>query len=298
MDIVAKYLDPRVASQLATMELRARLIVEGFLTGLHRSPFHGFSAEFSEHRAYHPGDDLRYLDWKVLGRTGRYYVKQFEEETNLRAVIAIDRSASMGYASEGSLSKFTYATYLAAAFAYLALLQKDAVGLALYDHALGTYYPPRAQRSYLGELLSALDRVQPSQVTDTAGALEVLAERIHRRSLVIVLSDFFDDLGRVATALKHLRHQRHEVIALQVLDRQELDFRFGLAATFRDMETGQEMITQPHQLRTAYADAVRDFTEQLKAACYTANVDFLQITTDQTFDRALREYLVRRHRVR
>jgi len=298
VDIVAKYLDPRVASQLATMELRARLIVEGFLTGLHRSPFHGFSAEFSEHRAYHPGDDLRYLDWKVLGRTGRYYVKQFEEETNLRAVIAIDRSASMGYASEGSISKFTYATYLAAAFAYLAMLQKDAVGLALYDHTLSTYYPPRAQRSYLGELLAALDRVQPSQVTDTAGALEVLAERIHRRSLVIVLSDFFDDLDRVATALKHLRHQRHEVIAIQILDRRELDFRFGLAATFRDMETGQEMVTQPLQLRSAYADAMQDFIEQLKATCYAANVDFLQVVTDQAFDRALREYLVRRHRAR
>jgi uncharacterized protein (DUF58 family) len=298
VDIVARYLDPRVASQLATMELRARLIVEGFLTGLHRSPFHGFSAEFSEHRAYHPGDDLRYLDWKVLGRTGRYYVKQFEEETNLRAIIAVDRSASMAYASDGDISKFTYATFLAAAFAYLAMLQKDAVGLALYDHELATYYPPRAHRSYLGELLTALDRVQPSQTTDTASALEVLAERIHRRSLLIVLSDFFDDLERVATALKHLRHQRHEVIAIQVLDRRELDFRFGLAATFRDMETSQEMITQPMQLRHAYVEAVHTFVEQLKSTCYRTNVDFLQVVTDQPFDRALREYLVRRHRVR
>jgi len=298
MDIVAKYLDPRLASQLATMELRARLIVEGFLTGLHRSPFHGFSAEFSEHRAYHPGDDLRHLDWKVLGRTDRYYVKQFEEETNLRAVIAVDHSASMAYASEGMVSKFTYATYLAAALAYLAMLQKDAVGLALYDQSLRTYYPPRARRSYIGELLAALDRTQPSQQTNTAGSLEALAERLHRRSLVIVISDFFDDLEQVATSLKHFRHDHHEVIAVQVLDRRELDFRFGIAATFRDMETGEEMITQPLQVRTSYATAVEQFIETLRAHCYAANIDYVHAITDQPFDRILREYLVRRHRVR
>lgn len=298
MDIVAKYLEPRIASQLATMELRARLIVEGFLTGLHRSPFHGFSAEFSEHRAYHPGDDLRYLDWKVLGRTDRYYVKQFEEETNLRAVIAVDRSASMAYGSDGSVTKFTYATYLAAALAYLAMLQKDAVGLALYDDTLETYYPPRARRSYIGQLLAVLDRAVPSQTTDTARSLELLAERLNRRSLVIVISDFFDDLERIATSLKHFRHDHHDVIAIQVLDRRELDFRFGIAATFRDMETGEEMITQPMQLRAAYSDAVNRFVEQLKAICYAANIDFVQAITDQPFDRTLREYLVRRQRVR
>ncbi|MCX7929562.1 MAG: DUF58 domain-containing protein [Chlorobi bacterium] len=298
MDIVAKYLDPRVVSQIATMELRARLIVEGFLTGMHRSPFHGFSAEFSEHRAYHPGDDLRYLDWKVLGRTDRYYVKQFEEETNLRAVIAVDQSASMAYASDGMISKFTYATYLAAALAYLAMLQKDAVGLALYDDTLAQYFPPRARRSYIGELLAALDRAQPSQKTDTARSLELLAERLNRRSLVIVMSDFFDDIEQVATSLKHFRHDRHEVIAIHILDRRELDFRFGLAATFRDMETGEEMITQPLQLRAAYTAAVEEFIEQIKAICYAANIDYMQAVTDQPFDRLLREYLVRRHRVR
>ncbi|MCS6999847.1 MAG: DUF58 domain-containing protein [Bacteroidota bacterium] len=298
MDIVAKYLDPRVVSQLATMELRARLIVEGFLTGFHRSPFHGFSAEFSEHRSYHPGDDLRYLDWKVLGRTDRYYVKQFEEETNLRAVIALDQSASMRYASDGSIAKFTYGTYLAAALAYLAMLQKDAVGVALYDETLRAYYPPRARRSYLGELLATLDRAQPSNATNTAHSLELLAERLHRRSLVIVISDFFDDLDRIATSLKHFRHDRHEVIAIHVLDRRELDFRFGLAATFRDMETGQEMITQPLQVQRAYTEAVSGFIEQLKAICYRANIDYVQAVTDQPFDRLLQEYLVRRQRVR
>ncbi len=298
MDIVAKYLDPRIASQLATMELRARLIVEGFLTGLHRSPFHGFSAEFSEHRAYRPGDDLRHLDWKVLGRTGRYYVKQFEEETNLRAVIAVDQSASMAYASEGMVSKFTYATYLAAALSYLAMLQKDAVGLALYDKSLRAYYPPRSRRSYIGELLSALDRAQPSEQTNTASSLELLAERLHRRSLVIIISDFLDDLDQIATSLKHFRHDHHEVIAVQVLDRREVDFRFGLAATFRDLETGDEMITQPIQIRAAYQTAMQSFVESLRERCYTANIDFVQAITDQPFDRILREYLVRRHRVR
>jgi uncharacterized protein (DUF58 family) len=298
MDIVAKYLDPRVASQLATMELRARLIVEGFLTGLHRSPFHGFSAEFSEHRAYHPGDDLRYLDWKVLGRTGRYYVKQFEEETNLRAVIAVDQSASMAYASDGMIPKFTYATYLAAALSYLAMLQKDAVGLALYDQSLQAYYPPRARRSYVGELLTALDRAQTSQHTNTARSLELLAERLHRRSLVIIISDFFDDLDQIATSLKHFRHDRHEVIAIQVLDPRELDFRFGIAATFRDLETGDEMITQPIQVRSAYTAALEEFVRALQSQCYNANIDFIQATTDQPYDQLLREYLVRRHRVR
>lgn len=298
MDIVAKYLDPRIASQLGTMELRARLIVEGFLTGLHRSPFHGFSAEFSEHRAYHPGDDLRYLDWKVLGRTDRYYVKQFEEETNLRAVLAIDQSASMAYASDSAIAKFTYATYFAAALAYLAMLQKDAVGLALYDETLSAYYPARARRSYLGELLTALDHARPTQATNTARSLELLAERLHRRSLVIIISDFFDDLDRIATSLKHLRHDRHEVIVVHTLDRREVDFRFGSAATFRDMETAEEIITQPLQLRAAYMAAMTEFIEQLKAICYAANIDYVQAMTDQPFDRLLREYLVRRHRVR
>lgn len=298
MDIVAKYLDPRVVGQLASMELRARLIVEGFLTGLHRSPFHGFSAEFAEHRPYRPGDELRYLDWKVLGRTNRYYVKQFEEETNLRAIIAVDQSASMAYASEGMIPKFTYATYLAAAFAYLAMLQKDAVGLALYDATLQVYYPPRARRSYISELLTTLDRTKPSAVTNTARSLELLAERLHRRSLIIIISDFLDDIDRIAASLKRFRHDHHEVIAVQVLDPREVDLRLGIAATFRDMETGEELITQPLQIRSAYTAAFEQFVHELKAVCYAANIDFVQVRTEQPFDIALRDYLVRRHRVR
>ena len=213
-----KYLQPTVVAQLSNMELRARLVVEGFITGLHKSPYHGFSVEFTEHRPYMPGDEIKHIDWKAFGKTDRYYIKQFEEETNLRSHIVLDASRSMQFASRGNLQKYEYASFIAAALAYLMVEQRDAVGLTIYDEAIRVSLPPRANRLYLNQLLRELERQVPSANTNTAGALHQIAERMKRRGLVVVLSDLFDDPARVVTALKHFRYRGNEVIVMQVLD--------------------------------------------------------------------------------
>lgn len=294
MEAYQKYLQPEVVAQLQNMELRARLVVEGFITGLHRSPYHGFSVEFAEHRQYRPGDEIKYIDWKIYSRTDRYYVKQFEEETNLRSMIAVDCSASMGYASEGNITKFQYATYLAASLSYLVMKQKDAVGIALYDTEVKTYLPSRAKMSYIRELIHALDSATPASTTGTAQALDRLAERISRRSLVVIMSDFFDEPESVYSALKHFRHQKHDVLVVQILDPRELDFKFGWAATFKDMESSEEIITQPFQVQAAYSNAVQQFINNLKRECHNSNVHYLLVNTAEPFDKVLTEYLVRR----
>lgn len=294
MEAYQKYLQPETVAQMENMEMRARLVVEGFITGLHRSPFHGFSVEFAEHRQYRPGDEIKYIDWKIYSRTDRYYVKQFEEETNMRAVVAVDTSGSMGYASQGNITKFQYATYLASALMYLILKQKDAAGVALYSNEITTYLPPRAKLSYVRELITAIDSSQPSNTEGTALALSRIAERVARRSLVIIISDFFDDIENVASALKHFRHQKHDVLAIQVLDPREVDFDFGWAATFKDMETAEEIVSHPFQIQQSYKQAVSDFITNLKRECYNINVDYLQVLTNQPFDKALTEYIAKR----
>ncbi|GAB1429853.1 DUF58 domain-containing protein [Ignavibacteria bacterium] len=291
------YLQPSTVAQLANIELKARLIVEGFITGLHRSPYHGFSVEFAEHRQYQPGDDLRYMDWKLVGRADRYYVKQFEEETNLRAMIAVDASASMKFASAGNISKFQYASYLAAALAYLMIKQQDAVGLTLYDNEIRSYLPSRSKRSYIQEILKTLEYAVPSGKTGTAVALNLLAERISRRGLVIILSDFFDEQESIITALKHFRHKGHEVIVMQILDPRERDFDFGWDATFKDLETGEEMVTQPYQIRKSYADAMKNYCDTLKRECLQRGIEYVLLDVSQPFDTALREYLGKRTRM-
>lgn len=291
------YLQPSVVAQLANIELRARLVVEGFITGLHRSPYHGFSVEFAEHRQYQPGDDIRYMDWKIVGRTDRYYVKQFEEETNLRAMIAVDTSASMKFASAGNITKFQYAAYLAASLAYLMMKQQDAAGLTLYDKEIRNYLPSRSKPSYIQEILKTLEKAEPSGETGTAAALDRLAERISRRGLVIILSDFFDTPESIFTALKHFRHKGHEVIAMQTLDPREIDFNFGYDATFKDMETGEELVTQPYQIRKSYAAAMSEYCEKLKRECLQRGIEYVLLDTSQPFDKALREYLGKRSRV-
>jgi uncharacterized protein (DUF58 family) len=294
MEDYRKYLKPEVVSRIASLELRARMVVEGFITGLHKSPYHGFSVEFAEHRQYMPGDEIRHIDWKVYGRTDRYYIKQYEEETNLKGYVILDASASMAYASQGNISKFDYAVSLAAALSLLMLKQQDAVGAAVYDTELRTYLPPRSRPSHLHEILKTLTAAQPSKGTGTARALNLMAERIRRRGLVVVLSDFFDDPDQVVSALKHFRHKRNEVIVMQVLDPMERTFNFGTDATFRDMETGEEMVTQPFQIRQAYAQAMEQFTERLKRECREHGIDYVLLDTSVPYDVALVEYLNKR----
>jgi uncharacterized protein (DUF58 family) len=291
------YLRPDVASRLASMELRARLVVEGFITGLHRSPYHGFSVEFAEHRQYMPGDEIRRIDWKVLGRTDRYYIKQFEEETNLKAYLVIDTSRSMAFSSGGTMSKLEYAASTAAALAYLMVRQQDAVGLATYDETIRRYLPPHATKVYLQTILAELQGLQAANRTGGGRALNAVAERLRRRGLVLIFSDLFDSPAELLGALKHFRYNQHEVILFHVLDPRERNFDFGRDAIFKDMETGEQMMTQPSHIQRAYQESMRDFIALYKKECREQRIDYVLLDTATPFDTALAEYLNKRSRI-
>jgi len=297
MNEAAKYLQPSVVAQLANMELRARMVVEGFITGLHKSPYHGFSVEFTEHRPYMPGDEIKHIDWKAYGKTDRYFIKQFEEETNLKSYLILDASASMNYASGGNLKKIQYASYVGAALAYLMMEQRDAVGLTIYDEKIRLSMPPRATKPYLQQLLGNLERLEGGNKTGTAESLHAVAEQIKRRGLVIILSDLFDDPRKVKTAFKHFRHRGNEVIIMQVLDPMERSFAFGGDAVFRDMETKEELMTQPAHIEQAYRETLRSFIADYQKECRDNNIDYLLLDTATPFDRALFEYLNKRRRL-
>lgn len=292
-----KYLEPEIVARLANIELIARLVVEGFITGLHRSPYHGFSVEFAEHRQYMPGDDLKYLDWKILGRTDRYYIKEFEEETNLKAYVVLDASKSMAYSADGRLSKLQYASYIAAALAYLLVQQRDAVGLIVYDETIRTYMPPHATKSYLKQILKYLESLEAGNRTATAQSLHQIAERLKRRGLVIILSDLFDRPDEVTTAFKHFRHKKNEVIVMQVLDPMERSFAFGSDAIFKDLETREELLTQPSHIQKAYQEAMRKFLETYKRECREHAIDYVLLDTATPFDVALFQYLSKRQKM-
>jgi uncharacterized protein (DUF58 family) len=291
-----KYLKPDIVSRLSRLDLVARLVVEGFITGLHRSPYHGFSVEFSEYRPYMPGDSIKNIDWKVLGRTERFYVKQFEEETNLKAYILVDSSGSMGFAS-GEMTKLQYASYLASALSYLMLLQRDAVGLVTFDTSIRTYLPPRSMFSYLHILLSNIDRLESGGETRLSSTFHDLAERIKRRGLILVFSDLLDDPDEVLTALKHFRHRKHEVIVFHILDPAERNFTFQDESVFVDLETGQEIETLPWHIRQDYRSKMDDLLEKYKRTCRQNLIDYVPMDTSQPFDAALFNYLALRKRI-
>ncbi|MFB6249789.1 MAG: DUF58 domain-containing protein [Salinibacter sp.] len=305
-DNALRYLDPVAISQLATMELRARLIVEGFITGLHRSPYHGFSVEFAEHRPYNPGDELRHVDWKVYAKTDRYYIKQYEEETNLRQHVVLDTSPSMRYRGEADLSKLEYGAYLAAGLHNLMLKQRDATGLIGFDESVHTVRPPKATPGYLRQLLATLERMHDRDATGTrtsaAAALDEVAERIGRRSLVVVITDLFENIAAhddLLKALRHLRHRGHEVIVFHVLEGEtERRFAFPDRPTlFRDVETGEEVTLQPSQLRDHYEDAVDHFIDHFRRSCLEHDIDFAELDTNEPYDTALMAYLNKRSRL-
>ncbi len=289
-----KYLNPSVISKLNSLELRARLVVEGFMVGLHRSPYHGFSVEFSEHRPYMQGDDLKDIDWKVYGKTEKFFIKQYEEETNLKSYILLDTSRSMSYFSEGNLSKLEYASTLVAGLSYLMLRQQDAVGLSLYSEKIDRYLPPKASKIYLREILKNLSEAKASNKTNTASSLHSIAEKIKRRGLVIIVSDLFDDINSVLSALKHFRYKKNEVIVFQVLDPRERNFAFGSDAIFKDMETEDEITTQPYQIQKAYKEAMIEFVSRIKTECLNSNIDYNLIETSMPFDKALFSYIQKR----
>jgi uncharacterized protein (DUF58 family) len=305
MNSAASYLRPEVISQVQRLDLKARFIVEGFISGLHSSPFQGFSVEFSEHRKYTPGDDLRQIDWSVYARTDRFYIRKFDAETNLECHLIVDTSSSMAYpspeelAGTGRMSKLDYCICLAAALGYLMINQQDAVGLARFDSRLRAYLPPRSRRSHLMSLIGELARVRP--LADEAGsgladALHEVARRVRKRGLMVVLSDFLADVDRVIEGLHHLRFRGHDVILFQVLDWSEVAFPFEHLSQFVDPETARRVIVHPRAVRDRYLAALQAFTERYRQETAAVRSDFVQVDTSMTFDRALVQYLVNRGR--
>jgi len=294
------YLRPEVASGLGNLELVAKLVVEGFITGLHKSPYHGFSVEFAEHRPYLPGDAIRNIDWKLYARTDRYYIKQYEEETNLKAHLVLDCSKSMNFSSDPKkiVTKYQYAIMLSAALAYLLTRQQDAVGLALFDESLRTFMPARLKSSYLREVLKTLQNAKPSNETRTQIALRRVAERLTRRGLIVVMSDFLDEPEEVISSLKLFRHAGHEVIAFHILDPMERSLEIHASdATIVDVETGETLRTQPYQMQAQYQKAVQEHINTLRTSLLAENIDYLLLDTTTPYDHALAEYLHKRQRM-
>lgn len=293
-----QFLQPDVVSRIKNLEFVARMIVEGFLVGLHKSPFHGFSVEFSEHRQYMPGDNIRDIDWKVYGRTDRYYIKRYEEETNLKAYILVDVSGSMGYSSH-TVTKLQYASYLAAAFSYMFLKQRDAVGLVLFSDKIHRLLPAKSTRSYLKFILKELHNARAEQSpTVISKTLHLLAEKIKRRGLIILLSEFlYEEPEKVLEGLRHFRHYNHELLVFNILDPNDRFFNFRDEVTFVDMETGERMKTQPYLIQQDYRKIVDEFYEEMTRECRNMNVDFRTILTTESFDKALVRYLLMRQKM-
>jgi uncharacterized protein (DUF58 family) len=289
-----QYLQPDVIQQIQRLDLKARFIVEGFLSGLHRSPFHGFSVEFSEHRKYTPGDDLRLIDWGVYGKTDRYYIKKFEAETNLEAYLLVDCSGSMDYATGSRMTKMDYAICLAAALGHLCIRQQDAVGLFTFDEKLRHYLPPRSKRTHLTNILTTLAQTRPSGQTKLAACLHEIANRLPKRSLLILFSDMLDEQADVIDALHHIRHGGHDLILFQVLDHAERTFEFDGQVNFQDPETHESVRTDPRAIREGYLAALENFIEEYRRQCRAVRADFVTVDNAMTFDKALVEYLAQR----
>ena len=290
-----KYLDPLIVAKLDNMALRARLVVEGYLIGQHKSPYHGFSVEFAEHRAYGSGDEIRHIDWKLYGKTDRYYVKRYEEETNLRSYILLDTSQSMTYGS-GAITKLEYGSYLSAALTHLMLNQRDAMGLVLFDEIIRKFIPPRAAPSHANIIMGTLDKIQSANDTQIRPTLDYMAERIKKRGLVILISDLLDDPDQVLMGLNHFRHNKQEMIVFHLLDRQELEFQFGNRTKFRDLETDETITTEPWHIRSAYKELIEMHQRKYRLGCRNQRIDYVPLFTDQPLDLALNEYLNKRQK--
>jgi uncharacterized protein (DUF58 family) len=286
-----RFLDPAVIARLGTMELKARTVVEGFLSGLHRSPYKGFSVEFAEYRQYMPGDDLSTLDWKVYARSDRHYVKKFEEETNLECHLLLDVSASMAYRGGASVSKLEYASVLAASLAYLMNRQRDATGLIAFDDRIVTRLPARARPGHLHAILLTLEKLVPGTRSDVSRPLHQLAEALVKRSLVVLISDLLDEPDSVIRGLKHLRFRGTDVIVLQVLDPHELQFPFRGAARFTDVESAEEITADPSSVRAGYLQALDALLARYERELRGAGVDFITLDTSKPLDFALLAYL-------
>lgn len=296
MSTAEKYLKPEVIQQVARLDLRAKFIVEGFLSGLHNSPFQGFSVEFSEHRKYTPGDDIKDIDWQVYARTGKYYLRKYRAETNMTGYLVMDLSKSMGYTYRQSLTKFEYGICLAAALGYLMVHQQDPVGLVTFDEKIRTVVPPKSRRSQLGTILSVLAKLQPTGPTDIAQSLTQLSGLIRGKCLIMLFSDLLAEPEPILKSLYRLRHAGHEVILFHILDEAEVHFPFTGLVEFEDVESDQKLEVDARGIREDYLQSLSEFQTLWKTECGLANVDYVPMDTSVTFDKALLDYLVLRQR--
>ncbi len=294
MSTVERYLKPEVIRQIKRLDLRAQFIVKGFLHGLHASPFHGFSVEFSEHRKYTPGDDPKDIDWLIYAKTDKYYVKKFEAETNITGYLAMDLSRSMGYTYRQELTKFDYAICLAAALCYLMIHQQDPVGLITFDQKIRNSMAPRSRRSHLGDVLSLLSQLKPAGKTDVAASLFQLAAMLRHASLVMIFSDLLTDPEPVLQSLYRLRHGGHDVILFHILDEAETQFPFDGMVELEEPETNQRLQLDAANVRRDYLTELEAFREVYRRECYQNGIDYVALDTSMQFDRALTEYLASR----
>jgi len=295
-----RYLDPRTLAKVSSLELRARLIVEGVMNGAHRSPYQGISVEFAQHRPYTAGDDIRHVDWKVLARADKVYLKQYQEETNLQLILVVDASESMGFGSVRSpasslpWTKYDHAISIAAAMSYLAVHQADSVGLAIFDQQMNRYFKPSNSPTQWKLILNELQQVPRWNKTSIARVLDQLAEKLTQRSVIVLLTDCFDDIDNIKKGFRHLRYKKHEVILIQLMDPQELTFPFEDVTLFKGLEELGQLITEPRALRDGYLQQLNLFTESLKKMCRGMNIDYQQFNTADPLDVTLSTFLANR----
>jgi uncharacterized protein (DUF58 family) len=286
-----KYFDPKVLAGISNLSLRARWVVEGIMSGIHRSRSKGFSVEFEEHREYSPGDEIRRIDWKALGKFDRYFIKEYEDETNLRAYLLLDTSASMDYSSDG-ISKFDYGCTLTASLAYLILRQQDAAGLVTFSNRIENIIPPRAKRDYLTQIVHALENQRPGGETNVGRILEEIAGQIKRRGIVVLVSDLLDEPAQILKGLRLFRFKGNDVIVFHILDQAELDLPFEGNILFEDLEAANlNVIADPRAIRQTYRQVVEEFTGQMRKECHDSSIDYQLISTSTPLDRALSSYL-------
>ena len=293
---ISQILSPDTISQLNNLFLKAKFVVEGFIVGLHKSPYHGFSIEFSEHRAYGQGDEIKHIDWKLWGKTDKYFVKQFEEETNLKSYLLFDQSASMKYKSD-KISKLDYSKLIAASIGYLMLKQQDAIGLTLFDNQIRYQISPRSKKSHLYAILSKLEQIKAGEETHIAPILHKTAELIKKRGLIILISDLLDEPDKILSGLKHFRHNGHEIIVFHILDPQEINLNYNNRTRFKDLESDDEVITDPWHIKHDYKKSMEKFCDHYKTQCRKNKIDYVKLTTNTSLDVALNEYLLKRKKL-
>ena len=291
-----KFLRPEIVAQLNSMLLRAKMVVEGSIIGKHRSPYHGFSVEFAEHRSYGFGDEIRHIDWKLFGKTDRLYIKRYEEETNLSAHLILDISNSMLYGSK-KITKLKYANSLIASLAYLMINQQDATGLVQFSNKINRFILPKSRPSHLNVILSQLDDNITEPDTDIEPVLHEMAERISKRGLIVLCSDLMDNPEKIINGLKHFRHKKQEVIVFHIFDRKEFEFDFKSRIKFLDMETKQEIDSEPWHIRESYTKLVSDLQKYFRRNCRKNLIDYIPVFTDQSLESCIIEYLNKRKKL-